>query len=129
MGKVFPEVAKHVPHGEILAASISTDHLIVAGVSNWGGYAISAALSILSASREAGADEDCRESDFHPTIDEDFLLLKKIVELGAVDGVLKEKNLLSIDGLPHDGIHSQLLRQMNQICATTKQTRKKTTKQ
>jgi hypothetical protein len=48
MGAVADAVHKHVPHGEILCAELATDVLLPAGVSNWGCYAIQAALAILT---------------------------------------------------------------------------------
>lgn len=47
MGKLVDLVKEHVPHGETIACSIATTNLIVTGVSNWGGYALATALSIL----------------------------------------------------------------------------------
>jgi hypothetical protein len=41
-------VHKHVPHGDILCAKTATDVLLPAGVSNWGCYAIQAALALLT---------------------------------------------------------------------------------
>ena len=48
MGAIVEAVHKHVPHGEILCARLATDVLLPAGVSNWGCYAIQAALAILT---------------------------------------------------------------------------------
>ncbi|MBT5498889.1 MAG: DUF4392 domain-containing protein [Alphaproteobacteria bacterium] len=47
MGAVKAAVAEHIPHGEVLCAEMATDVLLPAGVSNWGCYAIAAALAIL----------------------------------------------------------------------------------
>lgn len=46
MGAVKEAVATHIAHGAILCAQQATDVLIPAGVSNWGCYAIAAALAI-----------------------------------------------------------------------------------
>jgi hypothetical protein len=48
MGAVAGAVHRHVPHGEILCAELATDVLLPAGVSNWGCYAIQAALAALT---------------------------------------------------------------------------------
>src|SRR5262249_2075095 len=41
MGKIPPEMIAHnILHGERIACRVPTDHLIVAGVSNWGAYAL-----------------------------------------------------------------------------------------
>lgn len=47
MGAIKEAVATHVPNGDVLCAETATDVLIPAGVSNWGCYAIAAALAIL----------------------------------------------------------------------------------
>ena len=43
-GKLQKEVSEFVDNGERIACVVPVDHLIVSGVSNWGGYAIAAAL-------------------------------------------------------------------------------------
>ena len=40
-------IAKHVPNGAEIACVTSCDHLVVAGVSNWGAYGLMAALAAL----------------------------------------------------------------------------------
>jgi hypothetical protein len=52
MGAIVEAVHNHVPHGEILCAQLATDVLLPAGVSNWGCYAIQAALAILTGKPE-----------------------------------------------------------------------------
>ncbi|HEX6794336.1 MAG TPA: DUF4392 domain-containing protein [Casimicrobiaceae bacterium] len=48
MGAVADAVHQHVPHGPVLCAKLATDVLLPAGVSNWGCYAILAAMAILT---------------------------------------------------------------------------------
>jgi D-glutamate cyclase len=48
MGAIAEAVHRHVPHGEILCAKLATDVLLPAGVSNWGCYAIQAALAVIT---------------------------------------------------------------------------------
>ena len=48
MGAIAEAVRQHVPHGEILCAKTPTDILLPAGVSNWGCYAIQAAMAMLT---------------------------------------------------------------------------------
>ncbi len=47
-GAISEAVAKHVPHGDVLCAAAPTDIVLPAGVSNWGCYAITAALALLT---------------------------------------------------------------------------------
>jgi len=46
-GAIREAVLRHVPHGEVLCAASATDVVLPAGVSNWGCYAILAALALL----------------------------------------------------------------------------------
>ena len=48
MGAIAEAVHQHVPHGEVLCAKLATDVLLPAGVSNWGCYAIQAALAVIA---------------------------------------------------------------------------------
>lgn len=48
MGKISHEiVARDVPNGDLIHCRVPTDHLIVAGVSNWGAYALAAGIFVL----------------------------------------------------------------------------------
>jgi len=74
-------IARHVDHGEMIACATPARHLIVAGVSNWGAYALIGALAVL-------------REDWRPTLlaclDEtlDRTVLEAMIEHGpAVDGV------------------------------------------
>src|SRR5262249_31925838 len=49
MGKIAWEtIHRNVPNGGLIACRVPTDHLIVAGVSNWGAYALAAGVALLS---------------------------------------------------------------------------------
>jgi hypothetical protein len=52
MGGISEAVHKFVPHGEVLCAKTVTDILLPAGVSNWGCYAIQAALALLTGKQQ-----------------------------------------------------------------------------
>lgn len=86
MGGIRPHLVSNVPHGSKACSVTEADFLIVAGVSNWGGHALSGALSILS-----GRDlmHDC---------DDEEAMLAGIVEAGGVDGCTKQ-NDMTVDGL------------------------------
>jgi hypothetical protein len=47
MGAITDAVHQHIPHGRTICAALSTDVVLPAGVSNWGCYAIQAALAVL----------------------------------------------------------------------------------
>lgn len=86
MGKVCKEVAQFVNRGSQICAVVSTDYLILAGVSNWGGHGLAAVLSLLS-NRMLLHDQNIEMS-----------LLKHMVDAGAVDGYTKKREL-TVDGL------------------------------
>lgn len=48
MGSLPVEIVREdIPNGPLIAAQTATDHLIVAGVSNWGAYGLLAAVAVL----------------------------------------------------------------------------------
>ncbi len=48
MGKIPDEtIVKNIPNGDKIHCVVPTDHLIVAGVSNWGAYALAAGIFVL----------------------------------------------------------------------------------
>ena len=50
MGKVHDQVVKHIWNGPTIACTTPADFVIACGVSNWGGYALSLALFVVSSS-------------------------------------------------------------------------------
>jgi hypothetical protein len=95
MGAIAEAVHKHVPHGDILCAKLPTDILLTAGVSNWGCYAIQAALAIL-------ADK--------PELAHTAAMEKHLIEAAAAAGLVDGntgKCEATVDGMPievHMGI-------------------------
>lgn len=47
MGKVREGVLKHVQKGDLIGSSVSCNYLVTCGVSNWGGFAMSAGIAVL----------------------------------------------------------------------------------
>lgn len=86
MGKVKDQIIKHVNHGELIAAELPADNLILAGVSNWGGHGLAAGLSIL-VGKDLLHDEEMEKKT-----------LEALVSVGSVDGCTKE-NTATVDGL------------------------------
>ena len=104
MGSKIAEVKAYIPRGEQIACVVPSDHLIVAGVSNWGGYALAGALRCL-ASEES--DDFVLLGQVYPPVEEQFQMLKNMVSMDCCDGVLG-KPVLSVDGLPWD-VHEKVL--------------------
>ncbi len=91
MGKIPAEVIEHnIALGGLVACRVPTDHLIVAGVSNWGAYALAAGVYALR-----GVQPDARLFD----AEAERHILQVMVQQGRlVDGVLG-KQCATVDGL------------------------------
>jgi hypothetical protein len=100
-------IARHVPNGELIACVTSCDHLIVAGVSNWGAYGLMAALAVLRAewspvlSRFLSAERDLAVTRAMVTV------------AGAVDGVTAQREA-TVDGLGPE-IHGDIIDGLRRI--------------
>jgi len=92
MGKVYADVHANIKNGQQIACVTKTTNLVVASVSNWGGYAVSAAMGVLAG--------DCSEKVIVSSKQE-AALCQAIVMAGAGDGVTG-KCELSIDGMSLD---------------------------
>jgi D-glutamate cyclase len=91
MGKIPHEtIVKNIPNGDLIHCRVATDHLIVAGVSNWGAYALAAGVYVL---RGVNPPPDL----FDP--DREREILEVMVREGPlVDGVTG-KQTATVDGL------------------------------
>ncbi|XP_019337216.1 D-glutamate cyclase, mitochondrial isoform X4 [Alligator mississippiensis] len=96
MGKVKEALKKHIKNGDIIACDVEADFTIVAGVSNWGGYAVACSLYILNTCEIH--DRYLRKAIGFPR------LSKKVAWASALPSVTKEENLLQI--LRHHGVRS-----------------------
>ncbi len=95
MGAIPDAVAAHIPHGDILCSEIATDVLFPVGVSNWGCYAVTAALAIMTGNE-----------DLIHTPELERRLLEASPQIGLVDGSSGRLEPTA-DGLPlatHMGI-------------------------
>jgi len=88
MGKVHQQVTEHVENGQHIASTVATDHLVTAGVSNWGGSALVAALGVIYqcplhsryASRAAGPDGiSTSKEDVLVTVDMVMVIIKPLI--------------------------------------------------
>lgn len=106
MGKIPPEViARNIANGERIACRVPTDHLIVAGVSNWGAYALAAGVAVLRGQRLPASLFD---------VERERELLRIMVEQGPlVDGVTAQQTV-SVDGLAFDD-YAEPLRRIGEL--------------
>ena len=94
-------VARCIPEGGKISCRVATDHLLVAGISNWGAWALG-----------IGA---CLAAGIAPPIDVPLeeRILRRMVEAGLVDG-RTGRAALSVDGVPF-GLYAQPLLEMGRI--------------
>jgi len=101
MGNVKPYITEHVAYGNVICAECKTDHLIVAGTSNWGAHALCAVLSVLSGK----------------ALTYDIFVEKQLLEIlvaqGAVDGLTHEVTM-AVDGIDQMAYLS-IIEKMHQI--------------
>jgi len=94
-------IGAHVVHGETIACVTPADHLIVAGVSNWGAYALIGALAVIRDDWRATLI-DCLDAE------RDGAILRSMVSDGpAVDGVTRQRTL-TVDSMPAEVHHAKL---------------------
>jgi D-glutamate cyclase len=100
-------IAAHVPNGAQIACVTPCDHLVVAGVSNWGAYGLMAALALV-------------RPEWSPTIakfltaERDLSVTRAVVEdAGAVDGVTARREA-TVDGFGPD-VHGPLIDNLRRI--------------
>ena len=96
MGNVRARLVRLSPLMARIAAVVGTDHLVVAGVSNWGAYGIASALGQLAG-----------RALLH-TPDVERRLIEACVAAGAVDGISRRREA-TVDGLSLD-VHAAFVR-------------------
>jgi hypothetical protein len=102
MGKIPHEtIMKNIPNGDLIHCRVATDYLIVAGVSNWGAYALAAGVYVLCGVKPpADLFDPGRERE----------ILEVMVREGPlVDGVTG-KQIATVDGLSWEEYARPLIR-------------------
>jgi hypothetical protein len=97
MGKVIDAIREspQIPNGNEIGCVVSADHLVAASVSNWGGYALSAAAALIRAEHDSTTktSDDLEKTVRNwvhkclPTEPQEVELLRRCVEAGCRDGV------------------------------------------
>ena len=106
MGRVRARVVRDVPNGAKIASVVRTDHLIVAGTSNWGAWGVVAHLALATG-----------RALLH-TPGEEARLTRAMVRAGAVDGLTGAARH-SVDDLPL-GLHQALLEMLRGLISHLK---------
>jgi len=105
MGKVYPKVlTSSVPNASTIACVVPCDHLVVSSVSNWGGYAVAAAVAVIASAPSnsdppvfASAEEAV--SRCLPTAEQEEAICQRLVDAGARDGITAKQEAW-VDGFP-----------------------------
>ncbi|XP_068110688.1 D-glutamate cyclase, mitochondrial [Hyperolius riggenbachi] len=121
-GKVKELVKKFIPNGDFIACDVAADFTVIAGVSNWGGYAVSCALYLLNTCdiherylrRAVGfprlSERESWASSL-PSVSKEEKLLEILVRYGVRSG--KTGNLgMEVDGLTFYNTHSDMIRSL-----------------
>ena len=100
MGKVIDKIIAHIPKGDQIGCVVPANHLIAASVSNWGGYALAAAVAVA----QAGDNPDKSSQLLWierclPTEEQEIELLNRCVAVGCRDGVSGQVEA-TVDGMP-----------------------------
>jgi hypothetical protein len=101
MGRVRARVLRDVPRGARIGSVVRTDHLVVAGTSNWGAWGLAASLGLLVG------------QDLLHTGDEERRLTRAMIAAGAVDG-LTGKRQPTVDNLS-PGLHRAFLETLREL--------------
>jgi hypothetical protein len=108
MGKLpWDVVRRNIPGGGPIACRVPADQLIVAGVSNWGAYALAAGVRVLR-----GVEHD--PALFDPAREQELLQLM-IYAGPLVDGVTAKREA-TVDGLPFER-SATVLRELGKLCS------------
>jgi len=100
-------IAEHVPNGARIACVTTCDHLVVAGVSNWGAYGLMAALALVRPEWSSTIAEFL-------TAERDLTVTRAVVsEAGAVDGVTAKREA-TVDGFGPE-VHGALIDGLRRI--------------
>ncbi len=100
-------IAEHVPNGARIACVTTCDHLVVAGVSNWGAYGLMAALALVRPEWSSTIAQFL-------TAERDLTVTRAVVsEAGAVDGVTAKREA-TVDGFGPE-VHGALIDGLRRI--------------
>jgi hypothetical protein len=95
MGQAFATVKAHVANGGLIGCRTPSDFMVPCAVSNWGGYALAAAVDLAAVLAQPCAEN----ADALPTAHEETATMRAIVAAGARDGLTGMLEP-TVDGLP-----------------------------
>lgn len=104
LGGLREALSARINQGRTIFCATAADHVVPAGISNWGAYALAAALSLLAGQRLIRTPAHERA------------VLAAMVAAGAVDGCTRQR-ALSVDGLAWDEYAPTLEAVYRETCA------------
>lgn len=127
MGKVRDKVlaSRSIPNARKIACVTPTTHLVVASVSNWGGYALAAALALIAASAPSDEEDEPVTPISFPggrnkcisqllvSDTQERVVMREMIAAGARDGITGEKELM-VDGMSLEA-SIQILREIRRL--------------
>ena len=117
MGKVIEAVHQHINNGISIGCTTPADFLVTVSVSNWGGYALAAALAAEQLQKQHGSSASVLSAEalidrMVPTPMEAKLSVEASLEAGARDGISGTAEAVwSVDGMEWP-IHEEMLLQI-----------------
>ncbi|EDO48570.1 predicted protein, partial [Nematostella vectensis] len=119
MGNVHTQVTQHIKNGPSIAATVQTDNIISAGVSNWGGWALAMAVYLLNECSNhsryqrhgLGFRLPVAMETALTDVDKERQILEFLVKAGVCDGVTGKAEM-SVDGLQFDPVHANKLKEL-----------------
>lgn len=122
MGRVKEAVKKHIRNGDVIACDVEADFAVIAGVSNWGGYALACALYILNSCpvhehylrRATGSSREAGEQSWIqalPSVAKEEKMLGILVQNQVRSGVSGIVGM-EVDGLPFHGVHAEMVQKL-----------------
>ncbi|XP_066197986.1 D-glutamate cyclase, mitochondrial [Saccopteryx leptura] len=122
MGKVKEAVKRHIRNGDVIACDVEADFAVIAGVSNWGGYALACALHILNSCevhgrylrKATGPSRAAGEQNWTealPSISKEEAMLGILVRHKVRSGVSGRVGM-EVDGLPFHDTHAQMIQKL-----------------
>ncbi|XP_016061189.1 PREDICTED: UPF0317 protein C14orf159 homolog, mitochondrial [Miniopterus natalensis] len=122
MGKVKEAVKSHIRNGDVIACDVEADFAVIAGVSNWGGYALACALYILNSCEVHGrylrkatgpsrAPGEQNWTEALPSISKEEKMLSILVQHRVRSGVSGNVGM-EVDGLPFHGTHAEMIQKL-----------------
>lgn len=128
MGRVKEAVRKHIRNGDVIACDVEADFAVIAGVSNWGGYALACALYVLNSCQvhdrylrkatgpSKGAGEE-RWIQALPSVAKEEKMLGILVQNQVRSGLSGIVGM-EVDGLPFHDVHAEMVQKL--VDATTR---------